>query len=146
MGPYFAGFLDGAGTSGVSVDGGELYTLRSDADFINSYNWRKFTLPSATVDCPFIPTALRTVWPDRVSISFGIYDRPFGGAPMDASVLRTTLTNSLKHADRYVWFYTEGPTFLRPASAGGASAAWVDAVRQAVATAPAPTPPPRPPT
>jgi hypothetical protein len=144
LGPFFAGFLEGAGTSGVSVDGGELYTLRTDADFINSYNWRKFTLPSATVDCPFIPTALRTDWPDRVSISFGIYDRPFSGAPMDASTLRTTLTNSLKHADRYVWFYTEGPTFLRPASAGGASAAWVDAVRQAIATAPAPTPPPAP--
>jgi len=144
LGPFFAGFLEGAGTSGVSVDGGEIYTLRTDEDFINSYNWRKFTLPSDAVDCPFIPTALRAVWPDRVSISFGIYDRPFSGAPMDASVLRTTLTNSLKHADRYVWFYTEGPTFLRPASAGGASAAWVDAVRQAVATAPAPTPPPVP--
>src|SRR3954467_10549409 len=140
LGPYFAGFLEGAGTSGVSVDGGELYTLRSDADFINSYNWRKFTHPSAAINSPFIPTALRGVWPDRVSISFGVYDRPFGGAPMDASILRTTLTNSLKHADRYVWFYTEGPTFLRPASPGGASAAWVDAVRQAVGTAPAPTP------
>lgn len=144
LGPFFAGFVDGAGSTGVPVDGGELYTLRSDADFINSYNWRKFTLASTAIDCPFIPPALRTVWPDRTSISFGVYDRPFSGAGMDPATLGTTLTNALRHADRYVWFYTEGPTFLLPASAGGASAAWVDAVRQALGTVPAPIAPPAP--
>lgn len=145
LGPFFAGFVEGAGTTGLSVDGGELYTLRSDSDFLNSANWRRNSLPSDAVDCPFIPPALRTVWPARVSISFGIYDRPFGGAPMDATVLKNTVTNALRRADRYVWFYTEGPSFLLPPSSGGASAAWVDAVRQGVAAAPqAPEPPAAP--
>jgi hypothetical protein len=144
MGPFFAGFVDGAGDTASSVDGGELYTLRSDSDFMNSYTWRKYTLPSASVDCPFIPPALRAVWPNRVSISFGVYDRPFGGAPMDPGTLATTLTNALRHADRYVWFYTEGSTFLLPSSSGGASAAWVGSVRQAVSTVPASSAPSAP--
>src|SRR5205085_9632766 len=49
--------------------------------------------------------------------------------------------------DKYVWFYTEGPSFLLPVSSGGANAAWVGAVRQAMAdagtgTLPPPAPPP----
>jgi hypothetical protein len=144
LGPFFAGFVDGAGNTGVSVDGGELYTLRSDADFMNSYTWRKYTLPSDAINCPFIPPALRTVWPDRVSISFGVYDRPFGGADMNPSILQTTLTNALHHADRYVWFYTEGSTFLLPQSSGGAGSDWVGSVRQAVAAVGVVSPPSAP--
>jgi hypothetical protein len=144
LGPFFAGFVDGAGNTGVSVDGGELYTLRSDSDFANSYSWRKYSLPSDSVNCPFIPPSLRPVWPARVSISFGVYDRPFGGAPMDSSILSSTLTNALRHADRYVWFYTEGSTFLLPSYSGGADASWVGAVRNAVGTVPVPTAPPAP--
>jgi len=144
LGPFFAGFVDGAGTTGVPVDGGELYSLRSDSDFANSYAWRKYTLPSDAVNCPFIPSSLRPVWPSRVSISFGVYDQPFGGAPMDSTILSSTLANALRHADRYVWFYTEGSTFLLPASSGGANSAWVGAVRNAVGTVPVPTAPPAP--
>src|SRR5579862_2983015 len=136
LGPFFAGFLQGAGTAGRCVDGGELYSLRTDSDFQNSATWRKVTLPSAAINCPFIPTDLRAVWPDRVSISFGVYDQPFAGAPMNASILETTLANALHHADRYVWFYTEGATFLLPPSSGGAGADWVTAVQNAVASAP----------
>jgi hypothetical protein len=144
LGPFFAGFVEGAGSAGLPVDGGELYTLRAASDFLNSYNWRKYDIASATVNCPFIPSTLRPSWPTKVSVGFGVYDQPFGGAPMDAVVLKTTLVNSMHQADRYVWYYTEGPSYLLPASSGGASAAWVDAVRQAIATTPPPVAVPAP--
>jgi len=146
LGPFFAGFMEGmAGTPALNIDGGELYNLRSSSDFLNTYNWRKYDEASAAVNSPFIPPSLRAVWSGRISISFGVYDRPFGGAGMDPAALKSTLTNALRQADHYVWFYTEGPTFLLPPSSGGANAAWVDAVRQAVGSnvGPAPLPVPQ---
>jgi hypothetical protein len=139
LGPYYAGFMEGVGTSAaLNVDGGELYTLRTPSDFLGTYNWRKFDEPSDAVNSPVIPPADRAVWSQRISISYGVYDQPFGGAPMDASILQTTLTNALAQADHYVWFYTERATFLLPPSAGGASADWVNAVRTALGSSPAP--------
>lgn len=133
LGPYFAGFMEGVGGSAaLNVDGGELYTLRTASQFLSTYNWRKFDEPSAAVNSPFIPTSLRTAWTEKISISYGVYDRPFSGASMSSSILATTLTNALRQADHYVWFYTEQYTYLRPSSAGGAPADWVNAVRQAI--------------
>jgi hypothetical protein len=133
LGPYYAGFMEGVGTSAaLNVDGGELYTLRTASQFLASYNWRKYDEPSAAVNSPFIPTSLRAEWPGRISVSFGVYDRPFGGASMSASILASTLTNALRQADHYVWFYTEQYTYLRPSGSGGAPADWVNAVRQAI--------------
>jgi hypothetical protein len=56
---------------------------------------------------------------------------------MSPAELTPTLKLALDHSDDYAWFYTEGPTFLKPESAGGASEEWVDAVRAAF---PAPGP------
>jgi hypothetical protein len=133
LGPYYAGFMEGVGGSAaLNIDGGELYTLRSASQFLASYNWRKFDEPSAAVNSPFIPASLRPLWPQRISISYGVYDRAFGGASMSASILGSTLTNALRQADHYVWFYTEQYTYLRPSGSGGAPADWVAAVRQAI--------------
>ncbi len=130
LGPFFSGCMEGSGSTSINIDGGELYNLRSPADFLSSYNWRKFTLPSDAVNCSFIPPALRPSWPGRSSISFGVYDYPFGGAAMNPTILRPTVTNALLQADKYVWLYIEGPSFLLPSSQGGADIATVDAVRQ----------------
>jgi len=138
LGAFFAGLAEGAGATAVCVDGGELYTLRTEADFLNSYNWRKHDIASAAINCPFIPPALRSVWAERVSISYGVYDRPFRGAPMSPAILTTTLANAMHQADRYVWLYTEANTFLLPESAGGANAVWVNAVRQSRGLPPPP--------
>ncbi len=129
LGPYFAGFMEGAGDSACCMDGGELYSLRTAAQFDAAYNWCKNTLPSDAVNCAFIPPALRTVWPGRSCISYGVYDCPWGGAGMDPTILRSTINNALQRADRYVWFYAEASTYLLPPAAGGAPAEWVDAVR-----------------
>ncbi|HKR55784.1 MAG TPA: fibronectin type III domain-containing protein [Gemmatimonadales bacterium] len=147
LGPYFAGFMEGAGDSATCMDGGELYTLRTEAQFQAAYDWNRNVLPSDTVDCAFIPSTLRGVWPGRSSISFGIYDCPWGGAGMSPAILRTTIANALRRADRYAWFYAEASTYLLPAALGGASAAWVDAVRLGrtdAGTTPPPTDPPAP--
>jgi hypothetical protein len=130
LGPFFAGFVEGAGSRATVVDGGELYHLRTDEQFRRSYDWRKDRLPSAQVDCAFIPAALRPAWGDRVSLAFGVYDRPFNGNPMNPEILAVTLNRALRRADRYVWLYVEGPTFLRPPGEGGAPADWVEAVRR----------------
>lgn len=130
LGPFFAGFTEGKGAQALNIDGGELYTLRTPAQFQGSYLWRKYDIASDAVDCAFIPPALRAVWPDRSNIAFGVYDRPFGGASMDPTILRSTIANALRQADRYVWFYAEAATYLLPPGRGGAGDAWVEALRQ----------------
>ena len=140
-GPFFAGFQEGMGSLGKNVDGGELYDRRTASEFQESYSWRKYDLPSNVIDCSFIPAALRTKWPADVSISFGVYDQPWWGQPMDPAVLASTLINALQRADRWVWFYVEGNSYLLPQNQGGASQAWVDAVRTALPSIPPPAPP-----
>ena len=129
-GPFFAGFVEGAGARATVVDGGELYHLRTEEQFRESLEWRKTHLASADVNCAFLPPPLRALWEDRVSIGFGIIDRPFKGEGMDPGILETTLARALSRAERYVWLYIEGPTFLSPPDKGGAPEAWVEAVQR----------------
>jgi hypothetical protein len=124
------------------VDGGGS-DLRSASQF-PTRRWRKYGLPSDSVNCTFIPAALRPSWPGDVSISYGVYDQPWGGQAMNPSILATTLANALARSDRYVWFYVEGSSYLLPEAQGGASQSWVDAVRSALPATPAPDPSPTP--
>jgi len=142
FGPFFAGFQEGMGNQSLNVDGGELYDLRTVADFQETYDWRRYDLPSDAVNSSFIPPALRAPWTASVSISFGVYDQPFGAAEMNPTVLATTLQRALDRADRYVWFYAEANTYLLPPAQGGAPQSWVDAVRLAVPETPTAPPPP----
>jgi len=135
LGPFFAGFMEGVGSAAANIDGGEIYTLRTASEFDASYGWRKNDLASDAVNSAFIPAADRSAWPGKSSISFGIYDVPFGGAGMDPAILRSTIANSLRRADRYVWFYSEAATYLLPPALGGAADAWVTALRQGKADA-----------
>jgi len=132
LGPFFAGFQEGSSVAGQNVDGGELYDLRSAEDFQQNYVWRRYDIASSAVNCAYIPSALRTTWADNISISFGVYDLPFGGKSMNPAILTTTLTNALATADTWVWFYAEDSTYLLPESQGGATDEWVDAVRAAL--------------
>ncbi len=132
-GPFFAGFLEGAGPHASVVDGGELYNLRTEEEFRGSRDWRKRGLPSMDVDCEFLPQALRDSWAARVGVAFGVIDQPHRGRPMDPATMTVTLSRALRNADRYVWLYVEGPTFLKPPGEGGAPAEWVEAVRRAKA-------------
>ncbi len=133
-GAFTAGLIEGADSRTRFVDGGEVYTYRSAADFQTSYDFRKFTIASAAEHCLFIPAPLRSVWAQRVSIGFGIYNLPYNGAPMDPGILRTTLERALNQADDYVWLYFENENWNAP---GEIAPGWIDAVvgaRAAVAT------------
>ena len=142
LGPFFAGFQEGAGPLSENVDGGELYTLRTAEEFQKNYEWRKTTIASEEIDCEFISPILRKRWADRSSLAYGIFDRPIFGRPMDPPTLTQTLTHALARSDRWVWLYAEVNEFLLPESEGGASHAWVEAVRHArTLVLPAPAPP-----
>ena len=120
-GPFFTGFMEGAGSQATVIDGGELYYYRTPTQFLDSYNWRKYTIASDAVDSSFIPLALRPLWPGKINISFALYNKPNLGADMNPAIMRTTVANAMRQADRHVWLYVEGMTFLKPASQGGAS-------------------------
>ena len=129
MGPFFSGFYQGRGASATIVDGGEFYGLRTASDFTGNALWRKNDFASDTVDCSFLPAADRVTWSSTIKVGFGVYDLPFGGIDMNPHIMTSTLRYALDNADRYAWFYTEGMTFLRPESQGGAPEVWVNAVR-----------------
>ncbi|MBV8878644.1 MAG: hypothetical protein JO332_01650, partial [Planctomycetaceae bacterium] len=142
LGPFFAGFRETIGEVSENVDGGELYGLRSTSEFLNSYNWRKYTIASTGTNCAFIPGSNpddRTTWSSHTSIGFGVYDSndPTTGRTMDSTIVTPTLQNALAQTDHYVWFYTEAGSFLLPpGTTGAASQTWVDAVRAALTPQP----------
>ncbi len=140
-GPFSAGLIEGLGTRATFVDGGEVYAYRSESDFQVSYDFRKVTIASAEANCPFISAPLRPLWPSKVSIAFGVYNHPFGGAPMDPAILRTTLEHALHRADRYVWLYSENLNWNAP---GEVTQDWIDAVAGARAAAADPPSDPAP--
>ena len=131
VGPFFAGLVEGSGERSTVVDGGQIYHLRTDREFRESFAWRKSAFPSTDVDCSFLPVDLRAKWASRVKHGFGVYDRPFRGRPMNPEVLGSTIAHALRRSDSYVWLYIEGPTFLKSATDGGAPPEWIDAVRSA---------------
>jgi uncharacterized protein (TIGR03437 family) len=126
-GAFFAGLVEGKGPNAAVVDGGEMYNLRTESEFAESYQWRKNTIAQRA---SFIPAHVAEVWPERTSIAFGVYDRPFQGKPMNPTVLRSTIANAMKAADEFVWFYTETFSLIRRGGSGAASPAWVDGLRQ----------------
>ncbi len=134
LGAFFGGFVEGAGARTTVVDGGELYFLRAAADFAATYEFRKRGIASDAIDSALVPPALRPLWPDRVSIAYGLYDRPSGGADMTPAILEASLAPALRTSDRYAWMYVEGITFLLPSGAGGADPAWLAAIASARAS------------
>jgi hypothetical protein len=133
-GPFFVGMADAAAGSGVTiVDGGGVYTLRTAEQFDVAYSWMKRGLANQS---PLVPDHLRDRWASTVNVSFGVYDLPWIGQPMDAGHWQTTLTAALCRADRWVWAYTERYDWWgRGWPTERAPAAWVDATRRARANA-----------
>ena len=128
-GPFFVGFLDGLGDRAKLIDGGEVYQYRTASDFRKSYEWRKWGMPSEATDSAIIPEHLREIWPEDVSISFGVYTKPFAHTPMDPEILQVTLEHALRQADDYVWLYTEDLNWMAP---GGMPTTWSDPIGRAV--------------
>jgi hypothetical protein len=133
-GALFTGFLEGLGTQSQLIDGGEVYAYRTAEDFARSYDWRKYGLPSEETNSAFITDADRAIWSERVGISYGVYNLPFPTQQntMTPLIMRSTLEQALRHADRYVWLYTYQHNWL---IAGEMPRCWrkaVDGARAAV--------------
>lgn len=128
-GAFLSGFVAASvaaraqGNSPKYIDGGELYSMRTQQEFSYAYNWRKNTVASNVTKSLSIPESLRTNWAKNISISFGLYNLPFN-KPMNPLILRTTLEYSLREADDLVWFYSDGMDWYTP---GSVSQAWIDA-------------------
>jgi hypothetical protein len=134
LGSFFVGMVQSTvGTPAKVIDGGELYTERTPSDFAKMYAWQKAGMAA---NSSLIPDSLKPLYSSTVSAAYGVYDKPWNGSSMDASIWQTTLTNALAATDEYVWAYAEqydwwgtgSPTSPVPTS-------WVDATRQAKATA-----------
>lgn len=112
-GPFFAGMLSARRGKAKLCDGGELYTLRSAADFETAYRWQKWGIASAEADTPFIPASLRKAWAE-VSVSWGVYDSPTEWIKrgMDPPTLAAALAEAVSRCDDYVWVYFERQNVL----------------------------------
>lgn len=142
QGAFFVGMMEVVGGNARNIDGGETYGLRSEDDFKTAADWRRVDMAKPNV-CAFIPSNSplrqedaegRTLWEQRTSISFGVYDLPWWGRPMDDTILKLTLERALSKADHYVWLYTESKSFLVPPSdpfGRGAAQLWINAVQNA---------------
>jgi hypothetical protein len=105
LGPWVLGMIDATrGTAAKVVDGGEVYSLRSAAQFDQAYRWAKTDMASYG---SIVPARMRDGYASDVSVGFGVFDRPSNGVGMDAAAWRETLANALRRTDRYVWAYTE---------------------------------------
>jgi hypothetical protein len=135
FGAFFSGMVEGEGREAQVIDGGEVYALRTVEQFATHYEWRKYTIAGEENNSPNIPASLRPLWPDRVSISYGVNDTRSNKTP---AVQKITLENALNRCDDYVWMYSEyaAPTnaykYLEP---GGAPVEWINAIRDAKAAA-----------
>jgi hypothetical protein len=129
-GAFFAGMVEGQGPKSLSIDGGEVYSLRTVSDFAIHYEFRKFTIASPAWDSPLIPASIRPFWPDRVNISFGVDDNTPGFPTMTPAVFKTILENSLNRCDDFVWFFSEGLPGYQYLS-GGAPIEWINAIKEA---------------
>jgi hypothetical protein len=133
-GPFFVGMAEAQKEQSLVLDGGENYKFRNVQQFEASYQWRKYTIASDANNSPNIPDTLRSLWPEKVSISFGVSDvanNPSYGS-MNPDIMRTTLENALNRCDDYVWYYPEGSGkyILRP-GAYASNVDWINAIRNA---------------
>ncbi|MBP1993064.1 S-layer homology domain-containing protein [Paenibacillus eucommiae] len=108
-GPLFVGMMEAVkegGNQGTIIDGGELYLERTEGQFMDSYQYRKYEMPSF-LENTFIPESLRQSYPSTVKIGAGLYNREIGESPMNAGIMRSTLENALRTSEEIVWLFHE---------------------------------------
>lgn len=104
-GPFFTGLLAGATPAMTVIDAGELYALRSDADFAQSYAYRNRL--GATIAWPTDPDIVKD-WSERVDVGHMIYTDTYPpGFPQTPEILSATLRNALAHSKGAVFIFTE---------------------------------------
>ncbi|MBS0373480.1 MAG: hypothetical protein JSR73_02800 [Proteobacteria bacterium] len=141
LGAFVAGMIEAVKPPASVVDGGEDYDLKTASDFSQARAWRKgqATRTGSITDlgprrCPFMDSALAAIWPQKVQIAFGMFDkdRPSPAAPSwsprsDPAQFHDSLVNAFKASDRYVWLYTQWQDWWGDTT-DGALGSWVDAI------------------
>jgi hypothetical protein len=138
-GPFTIGMMEAQNGNARITDGGEVYQYRTVDDFKNSYTWRDQTIASESVNSSFIPSSLKSVWSSKLDISFGLYTGSWPNPQADVmnpSIMRTTLANALRVADKFVWIYSDTSEALDQSGlgwlkTGGMPGPWQDAIRSA---------------
>lgn len=129
-GAFLEGMLEAAPVTATIVDGYEYgYMLRSADDFANG-----------RADVRLAAAPLEGRARTKVEVGFGLwldYGKRWSatdgtGNTFAPSAFGTVVREALRHADRYVWIYSQVPRFFPPAEL---PAAYVDAIRAARATA-----------
>ncbi|GAC1611057.1 MAG: hypothetical protein NVS3B26_21500 [Mycobacteriales bacterium] len=113
-------FLVGVAVDSVSsrvhyVDGGELYQLRTAAQFRQAYTWRKARI-AARLPAP-VPPWIPATWPSLVSVAFGVYDADVtqvGFPDLPTATFLSAVAAALIHTDRYVWTYSDRYDWYSP--------------------------------
>lgn len=143
LGAFAAGMVEGATGGATFVDGGEDYDLRQPSEFLASYAWRKGTAPGDSgitqlgkKGCPFMDADLAREW-SKVQIAFSTFDkertsrRSNDWLPItDIQKFQGTLTNALRAADGYVWYYCQWQNWL-DAENESKLLPWIEAIRDA---------------
>lgn len=138
LGSFFAGFVEGAGTRSLVIDGGTDYGLRTAEQFSGSATWRKVTLASDATASEFIPMGLRAAWAGTVKAAFGV--RELDGAhgnllPNDPLLWAGTVRAALLGADTLVWASFDLTDMTKVAAANP----WATAARRGKAAALSPS-------
>jgi hypothetical protein len=129
-GPFFTGFLEALGPNQQLIDGGELYALRTAAEFKQSADYRNNTVQDL-IDWDVAPDALAN-WADRVDTGHMIYTDEFpAGFDHTPETLVTTLLNAFDNSEEAVFLYSEKAQieWLTP---NEGNKAWIAAAARAV--------------
>jgi RTX calcium-binding nonapeptide repeat (4 copies) len=129
-GPFFTGFLEALGPNQQLIDGGELYALRTAAEFKQSLDYRNNTVPGL-IDWDVQPDALAN-WAQRVDAGHIVYTDEYpAGYDHTPETLVTTLLNAFDNSEEAVFLYSEIAQidWFTP---NEGNKAWIDAAARAV--------------
>jgi hypothetical protein len=105
-GPFFTGFLEGMGPNQQLIDAGEMYALRTAAEFKQSFDYRNTTLPGL-IPWDVEANALAN-WSTRVDQGHMVYTDEFPvGYDHTPETLVTTLLNAFDNSEEAVFLYSE---------------------------------------
>ena len=149
-GPFFTGLLEGMGDGQTLIDMGELYALRSEAEFAQSQEYRLEVVNDlVAAEWDVDPQALAR-W-DEIDFAHMVYTGDFPtGFTQDPASMRETMINALAHSENAVFLYADWQLvdLLDPTRDNNAE--WIAALeevretRNAGAGAPGPQPLPSP--
>lgn len=128
MGPFFTGLVAGAAAGATVIDAGEIYALRSAAEFAQSFAYRDALGP--LIAWPTAPDVVAN-WSARVEAGHMIYTNTYpDGFTQTPATLTATLQNALPHSEGAVFVFTEAAhvDFFTP---GSGAEAWIAAVAAA---------------